>query len=109
MPGQGLIQGAPSSHDLARDARRSARRARPTASRGHPPRQTQTAIRYKHKPVRLELLRRKKNFDVVEVPESVTNLLSQVPREVLDLVVDSKGRKLITHPAHGGEPMSEEY
>ena len=54
------------------------------------------------------LLEQKENFDVIEVPESVSNLLGQVPLEVLDLVVDSKGRKLIPNPAHGGEQMSEE-
>ena len=53
-------------------------------------------------------MEQKENFDVIEVPESVSNLLGQVPLEVLDLVVDSKGRKLISKPAHGGEQMSEE-
>ncbi|MGH8244831.1 MAG: hypothetical protein ACREUU_00185 [Gammaproteobacteria bacterium] len=33
----------------------------------------------------------------------------QAPLEVLDFVVDSKGRKLIPNPAHGGEQMTEEY
>ena len=67
------------------------------------------AIRYKYEPVQLELMGRKENFDVIELPESVPNLLGQVPLEVLDLVVDSKGRKLIPNPAHGGEQMIEEY
>ena len=67
------------------------------------------AIRYKYEPVQLELMGRKENFDVLEVPERVPNLLGQVPLEVLDLVVDSKGQKLIANPAHGGEQMTEEY
>ncbi len=67
------------------------------------------ALRYKYEPVQLELLGRKENFDVIEEPEAVPNLLGQVPLEVLDLVADSKGRKLIANPAHGGEQMSEEY
>ena len=67
------------------------------------------AIRFKYEPVQLELMGRKETFDVVEVPESVPNLLGQVPLEVLDLVVDSKRRKLIPNPAHGGEQMTEEY
>ena len=67
------------------------------------------AIRYKYEPVQLELMGRKENFDVIEVPESVPNLLGQVPLEVLDLVVDSKGRRLIANPAHGGEQMTDEY
>ena len=67
------------------------------------------AIRYKYEPVQLELMGRKENFDVIEAPESVPNLLGQVPLEVLDFVVDSKGQKLIPNPAHGGEQMTEEY
>jgi len=67
------------------------------------------AIRYKYEPVQLELMGRKENFDVIEVPENVPNLLGQVPLEVLDFVVDSKGQKLIPNPAHGGEQMTEEY
>jgi predicted aspartyl protease len=70
-------------------------------------------IRHKYEPVRLELMGRHENFDVVEVPEEVPeevpNLIGQVPLEVLDFVVDSRGQKLVTNPAHGGEQMSEEY
>jgi predicted aspartyl protease len=67
------------------------------------------ALRYKYEPVQLELMGRKENFDVIEVPETVPNLLGQVPLEVLDFVVDSKGHKLIPNPAHGGEQMTEEF
>lgn len=67
------------------------------------------AIRYKYEPVQLELMGRRENFDVVEVPEEVPNLVGQVPLEVLDFVVDPRGQKLIPNPAHGGEQMSEEY
>lgn len=66
-------------------------------------------IRYKYEPVQLELMGRRENFDVIEVPESVPNLLGQVPLEVLDFVVDSKRQKLIPNPAHGGEQMTEEF
>ena len=66
-------------------------------------------IRYKYEPVQLELMGRKENFDVIEVPESVPNLLGQVPLEVLDFVVDPKSQKLIPNPAHGGEQMTEEF
>ncbi len=52
---------------------------------------------------------RHENFDVVEVPEDVPNLLGQVPLEVLDFVVDSRGQALVPNPAHGGEQMTEEY
>ena len=67
------------------------------------------AIRFKYEPVQLELLGRKENFDVIEIPESVPNLLGQVPLEVLDLVVDSKRQKLVPNPEHGGDQMTEEY
>ena len=66
------------------------------------------AVRFKYEPVQLELMGRKENFDVIEVPESVPNLLGRVPLEVLDFVVDSKGQNL-PNPAHGGEQMTEEY
>ena len=51
---------------------------------------------------------RRENFDVIEIPENVPNLIGQVPLEVLDFVVDAKGRELIPNPAHGGEQMTEE-
>ncbi len=66
-------------------------------------------IRYKYEPVQLELMGRRENFDVIEIPESVPNLLGQVPLEVLDFVVDLKRQRLIPNPAHGGEQMTEEY
>ena len=55
-------------------------------------------IRYKHEPVRLEVMGRHGNFDVVEVPEAVPNLLGQVPLEALDFVVDSRGQHLVPNP-----------
>src|SRR5207247_6616005 len=67
------------------------------------------AIRYKYEPVQLELMGRRENFDVIEIPENVPNLLGRVPLEVLDFVVDSKGQRLIPNPAHGGEQMTEEF
>jgi predicted aspartyl protease len=66
-------------------------------------------IRYKYEAVQLELMGRHENFDVIEVPEDVPNLLGQVPLEVLDFVADSRGQKLVPNPAHGGEQMTEEY
>ena len=66
-------------------------------------------LRYKYQPVQLEVMGRKENFDVIEVPESVPNLLGQVPLEVLDFVVDPKRQRLIGNPAHGGEQVTEEF
>lgn len=66
-------------------------------------------VRQKFDVVCLELMGRKEVFEVVEVPENVPNLLGQLPLEALDLVVDSKGQRLIGNPAHGGEQATEEY
>jgi hypothetical protein len=57
----------------------------------------------------IELMGRRENFDVIEVPEEAPNLIGQAPLEVLDFVVDSRGQKLVPNPAHGGEQMTEEY
>jgi predicted aspartyl protease len=67
------------------------------------------ARRAVYEPVRLEVLGRYGNFDVVDVGENVPNLVGQIPLEYLDFVVDSKKRKLIPNPEHGGQQMSEEY
>lgn len=62
-----------------------------------------------YQPARLDLMGRHGNFDVVEIDEDVPNLLGQIPLEYLDLVVDSRGQKLIPNPEHGGTQMTEEY
>jgi len=67
------------------------------------------ARRAVYEPVRLEVQGRYGNFDVVDVGESVPNLVGQIPLEYLDFVVDSKNRKLIPNPEHGDKQMSEEY
>ena len=48
-------------------------------------------------------------FDVSEVPDTVPNVLGQVPLEVLDLVVDCKRQRLIGNPEHGGVQTFEMY
>ena len=67
------------------------------------------ALRYKYEPVQLELMGRREMFDVMDAPQAAPNRLGQAPLTLLDFVVDSKGRKLIPNPAHGGEQMTEEY
>ena len=66
-------------------------------------------LRIVYDPVRLDLMGRFGNFDVVDVDEHVPNLLGQIPLEHLDFVVDPKGQKLIPNPEHGDKQMSEEY
>ena len=58
-------------------------------------------------PVLLTIQGRSCTVDVGEVPNSVPTLIGQVPLELLDFVVDLRGRKLIGNPAHGGEHMYE--
>lgn len=57
--------------------------------------------------VRLTLLDRFCTVDVMEVPDEVPVLIGQIPLEMLDLVVDPQGRRLIGNPAHGGEHVLE--
>ena len=66
-------------------------------------------LRNVYEPVRLELMERSGNFDVVDIDEHVPNLLGQIPLEYLDLVVDPKAQTLRPNPAHGDKLMTEEY
>jgi len=59
--------------------------------------------------VRLTLLDRYCTVDVMEVPDDVPVLIGQIPLEMLDLVVDSQGRRLMGNPAHNGEHVLELY
>lgn len=67
------------------------------------------ALLNRYEPVRVDLLGRYGNFDVTEVPETVPNLLGQIPLEEMDFVVDLKGRRLVPNPEHGGEWILEMY
>ncbi len=68
-----------------------------------------TRRRAVYAPVRLELMGRTGDFNVVEVDDDVPNLMGQIPLEYLDFIVDPKGQKLIPNPEHGDKQMSEEY
>ena len=59
--------------------------------------------------VRLTIMDRFCNVDVMEVPDDVPVLIGQIPLEILDFVVELQGRRLIGNPAHGGEQMLELY
>lgn len=60
-------------------------------------------------PVDLEIMGRSGTFDVVEIPDTLPNIIGQIPLEYLDWVVDTKNRQLIGNPEHGGEWIDEEY
>lgn len=59
--------------------------------------------------VRLTIQGRDCTVDVMEVPDSVPVLIGQIPLEALDLVIDTRSRRLIGNPAHGGEHVIEMY
>jgi len=59
--------------------------------------------------VKLTVMDRFCTVDVVEVPDEVPILIGQIPLEMMDLVVDLQGRRLIGNPAHGGEQVLELY
>ena len=59
--------------------------------------------------VRVTILERFCTVDVMEVPDEVPVLVGQIPLEMLDLVVDPQGDRLIGNPAHGGEHVQELY
>jgi hypothetical protein len=59
--------------------------------------------------VRLTIQGRDLTVDVMEVSDDVPVLIGQIPLEMLDLVIDLPGRRLIGNPAHGGEHILELY
>ncbi len=59
--------------------------------------------------VRVTIQGRFCSADVMEVPDDVPALVGQIPLEMLDLVVDVPGRRLVGNPAHGGEHVLELY
>jgi predicted aspartyl protease len=60
-------------------------------------------------PVRLTVQGRYCVLDVSELPDDCPVLIGQVPLELMDWVVDSKGQQLIGNPEHGGEWMSDMF
>jgi hypothetical protein len=59
--------------------------------------------------LRLTIEGRDCTVDVGELADDMPVLICQVPLELPDLVVDSKGQRLIGNPAHGGEHVMEVY
>jgi len=60
-------------------------------------------------PVSLEIQGRTGRYDVVEVPDSVPNVVGQIPLEDLDWVVDCRNQKLIPNPEHTHGELSDEF
>ncbi|PWU21176.1 MAG: aspartyl protease [Verrucomicrobia bacterium] len=60
-------------------------------------------------PVSLEIQGRTGRFDVVEVPDSIPNIVGQIPLEDMDWVVDCRNQKLIPNPEHKHGELSDEF
>jgi len=60
-------------------------------------------------PVRLTVQGRECVIEVTDVPDDCPVLIGQVPLEVLDFVVDTKGQRLIGNPDHGGQHMFDMF
>ena len=68
-----------------------------------------TVTRRVFSPVDLEIQGRSGRFDVVEVPDTLPNVVGQIPLEDLDLVVDCQGRRLIPNPEHKDGVMYDDF
>ncbi|MBI5773474.1 MAG: clan AA aspartic protease [Verrucomicrobia bacterium] len=62
-----------------------------------------------YSPVDLEIQGRSSTFEVVEVPDSLPNIVGQIPLEQLDWVVDPRGQKLIPNPEHKHGEMCDDF
>ena len=60
-------------------------------------------------PVALQIQGRTGRFDVVELPDSLPNIVGQIPLEDLDWVVDCSNQKLIPNPEHKNGELSDEF
>ncbi len=60
-------------------------------------------------PVELRLAGRKGLFRVVEIPDTLPNLIGQLPLEELDLVVDTRKHRVVPNPEHPEGPLYDEF
>ncbi len=60
-------------------------------------------------PVELEVQGRKGSFDVIELPDTLPNIIGQIPLEHFDWVVDLRNRKLLPNPEHKHGEMADEF
>jgi predicted aspartyl protease len=68
-----------------------------------------TEARTVYSPVALEIQGRTGRFDVVEIPDSLPNIIGQIPLEDLDWVVDCRNQKLIPNPEHKNGELADEF
>jgi len=62
-----------------------------------------------YSPVDLEIMGRSGTFEVVELPDSLPNIVGQIPLGQLDWVVDPKNRRLIPNPEHKHGELCDDF
>ena len=60
-------------------------------------------------PADLEIQGRSGRFDVIEVPDTLPNVVGQIPLEDMDWVVDLPGQRLIPNPEHKEGVLYDEF
>ena len=65
--------------------------------------------RIEFSPVELEIQGRKGHFAVVQIPDTLPNIIGQIPLEHLDWVVDLRARKLVPNPEHKHGELADEF
>lgn len=62
-----------------------------------------------YSPVDLEIQGRRGTFEVIALPDTLPNIIGQIPLEHLDWVIDSRGRKLIPNPEHKHGELADDF
>lgn len=68
-----------------------------------------TETRKVYSPVDLEIQGRRTTSEVIELPDTLPNIVGQIPLEALDWVVDLRSQRLIPNPDHKAGELSEEF
>ena len=62
-----------------------------------------------YSPVDLEIQGRAGTFEVVEVPDSLPNIVGQIPLEQLDWIVDPRNHRLMPNPDHPHGDLCDDF
>lgn len=68
-----------------------------------------SVVRTVFSPVDLEIQGRSGTFEVVERPDSLPNVVGQIPLEPLDWVVDPRRHRLIPNPDHKHDELCDDF
>ncbi|MBI3878899.1 MAG: hypothetical protein HY301_02410 [Verrucomicrobia bacterium] len=62
-----------------------------------------------YSPVDLEIQGRRGTFEVIALPDTLPNVIGQIPLEHLDWVVDMRNRRLIPNPEHKHGELADDF